>query len=573
MNFYLGLLATLLGIKVRLPLDTPFDKLKTYLKVWYFNKTGEILDLDNPKNFNQKIQWLKLYDSTPIKTKLADKYLVREWVKEKIGRTFAQNPENQAEVDAEGEKYLIPLLGVWDKFDDIDFDKLPNRFVLKGNHGCAYNYIVKDKSKMNIEDARKKFNKWMKRNYAQNGGLELHYKDILPKIVAEAYIEDSNKELNDYKIMCFNGKPQYIWIDQGRFTDRTENIYNTKWELQPFLLTYPNSKEEVPPPKNLDKMLELAEIMAKEFSLVRVDFYNVDGQIYFGEMTFTSASGIDKFIPSSYNKVWGDLLKLPELPKPKLIVSLTSFPFRIPTLHITINSLLNQTMKPDKIILQLSEDEFPNRENDLPENLLKLRENGLVISWNKGNIKSYKKLIPTLKEYPNDIIITVDDDRIFDKNLVKDLWKSYKNNPECIHCHRTTKMLLKKNNEFGAKAMQSYKEQSFANKLAGGAGCLYPPNVLYKDITNEELFTKLAPTNDDIWFWLMAVMNGTKIKLIKNAKKDPKEIKGIKKGPCLTHINDRGGLFYVDLNRVLDHYEGLRDKIITDIKKHCKINP
>ncbi len=248
MNFYLGLIATLLGIKVRLPLDTPLDKLKLYLKVWFFKKTGEILNLDNPKTFNEKIQWLKLYDSTPLKTRLADKYLVREWIKEKIG-----------------EEYLIPILGVWDKFDDIDFNKLPERFVLKGNHGCAYNYIVKDKSKMDIEDARKKFNKWMKRNYAQNGGLELHYKDIPPKIVAEAYIEDSNKELNDFKIMCFNGKPQYIWIDQGRFTNRTENIYNTKWELQPFLLTYPNSKEEVPPPQNLDKMFELAEILAKDF--------------------------------------------------------------------------------------------------------------------------------------------------------------------------------------------------------------------------------------------------------------------------------------------------------------------
>mgnify|MGYP004724921933 CR=1 FL=1 len=547
MNFYLGLLATLAGIKVRLPLDTPLGKLKLYLKVWYWKKTGEVLHLDNPKTFNEKIQWLKLYDSTPLKTKLADKYLVREWIKEKIG-----------------EEYLIPLLGVWDKFDDIDFDKLPDRFVLKGNHGCAYNYIVKDKSKMDIEDARKKFNKWMKRNYAQNGGLELHYKDIPPKIVAEAYIEDSNKELNDYKIMCFNGKPQYIWIDQGRFTNRTENIYNKKWELQPFLLSYPNSKEQVPPPENLDKMFELAEILAKDFSLVRVDFYNVDGKIYFGEMTFTSCSGVDKFIPSSYNRVWGDML---ELPRQQLIVSLTSFPYRIPTVHLTIKSLLCQTMKPDKIILQLSEDEFPNKEGDLPENLLKLREEGLTISWNKGNIKSYKKLIPTLKQYPDAVIVTVDDDRIFDKNMIKDLWNSYLDNPEYIHCHRTTKMLLNKNNEFDAKAMQFYKEPSFANKLAGGAGCLYPPNTLYKDITNEELFTKLAPTNDDIWFWLMAVMNGTKIKLIKNAKNDPKEIKGIKKGPCLTQINDRGeNLFYVDLNRVLDHYEGLKEKIISDIK-------
>ncbi len=547
MNYYLGLLATLLGIKVRLPLDTPLDKLKLYLKVWFFKKTGQILNLYDPKTFNEKIQWLKLYDSTPIKTRLADKYLVRDWVKEKIG-----------------EEYLIPLLGVWDKFDDIDFDKLPDRFVLKCNHGCAYNYIVKDKSKMDKKDARKKINKWMKRNYAQNGGLELHYKDIEPKIIAEAYIEDSNNELNDYKIMCFNGKPQYIWIDQGRFSKRTENIYNTKWELQPFLLSYPNSKEQVPPPENLDKMFELAEILAKDFSLARIDFYNVDGKIYFGEITFTSCSGVDKFIPSSYNRVWGDMLKLP---RPQIIVSLTSFPFRIPTLHITINSILNQTMKPDKIILQLAENEFPNKENDLPESLLKLREQGLVINWNKENFKPYNKFIPTLKEYPDDIIITVDDDLIYDKNLIKRLWAGYEKNPNLIQCHRTTKMYITKNNELDGIAAKGYKKPSFANKLAGHGGVLYPPHILYKDITNSELFTKLSPTNDDIWFWLMAVMNNVRINVVDKNIAKPKEIKTTKGGPCLTKINDHGdNLFLKDLNRVLDHYEGLREKIINDIK-------
>ena len=253
-----------------------------------------MLDLENPKTFNEKIQWLKLYDSTPLKTRLADKYLVRDWVKEKIG-----------------EEYLIPLLGVWDKFDDIDFDKLPDRFVLKCNHGCAYNIIVKDKSKFNKKEARKKINKWMKENFAYKTGLELHYADIPRKIIAEEDIEDSNKELNDYKIMCFNGKPQYIWIDQGRFSNRTENIYNKKWELQPFLLTYPNSKEQVPPPKNLDKMFKFAKILSEGFSFVRVDFYNIDGKIYFGEMTFTSASGTEKFIPSEYNRILGDMLELP----------------------------------------------------------------------------------------------------------------------------------------------------------------------------------------------------------------------------------------------------------------------
>lgn len=264
------------------------------LKKWYKKRTGKILNLNNPKTFNEKIQWLKLYDNSPLKTKLADKYLVREWIKEEIG-----------------EEYLIPLLGVWDNFDDIDFDKLPESFVLKANHGCAWNIIVKDKTKFDKTKAKKKFDKWMKRNYAYKAGLELQYKDITPKIIAEKYIVDSKGELNDYKTLCFNGEPKFIWIDCGRFKNRTENIYDTKWNLQPFLMTYPNSKEPIPAPQNLDKMIELAGKLSKQFALVRVDFYNVDGKIYFGEMTFTSASGVDKFIPGEYDLKLGEMLSLP----------------------------------------------------------------------------------------------------------------------------------------------------------------------------------------------------------------------------------------------------------------------
>lgn len=221
--------------------------------------------------------------------------MVREWIKNKIG-----------------EEYLIPLLGVWDNFDEIDFDKLPDKFVLKANHGCAWNIIVKDKSKFDKVKAKKKFDKWMKRNYAYKAGLELQYKDIPPKIITEKYIEDSNGELNVYKTLCFNGEPKFIWIDCDRFNNRTKNIYDTKWNLQPFLMNYPNSKKPIPAPKNLDKMIELAKILCQGFSLARVDFYNVDGKIYMGEMTFTSASGVYKFTPSIYNLKLGQMLKLPQ---------------------------------------------------------------------------------------------------------------------------------------------------------------------------------------------------------------------------------------------------------------------
>lgn len=290
-----GLCLKLFGFKLSLAKNMDEKDLPELLKKWYKKRTGRELNLENPKSFNEKIQWLKLYDNSPLKTKLADKYLVREWIKENLG-----------------EEYLIPLLGVYDSFDEIDFDKLPDKFVLKANHGCAWNIIVKDKQKFDKKKAKKKFDKWMKRNYALKAGFEMQYKDIPPKIVAEAFIQDSKGELNDYKVLCFNGEPKFIWIDQGRFSNRTENIYDTEWNLQPFLLTYENSKEEVPPPKNLETMIEFARKLSKDFALVRVDFYNVDGKIYFGEMTFTSASGVDVFKPAEYDLKLGEMLELPK---------------------------------------------------------------------------------------------------------------------------------------------------------------------------------------------------------------------------------------------------------------------
>ena len=265
------------------------------LKQWYKKRTGKNLNLENPKTFNEKIQWLKLYDNSPLKTKLADKYLVREWIEEQIGS-----------------KYLIPLLGVWNNFDEIDFDKLPEKFVLKANHGSHWNIIVKDKSKLDKSKAKKKFDKWMARDYTFKAGLELQYRGIKPKIIAEKFIEDTNGELNDYKIMCFNGEPKFVWVDCGRYSNHTKNIYDLDWNLQPFKMTYPISKTPIARPENLDKMIELAKILCKDFAFVRVDFYNVDGKIYFGEMTFTSMSGTDKFEPEKYDLELGNMLTLPE---------------------------------------------------------------------------------------------------------------------------------------------------------------------------------------------------------------------------------------------------------------------
>lgn len=279
------------------------DKYPLILKDWFLDCTGEILNLDNPRTFNEKIQWMKLYDSTPIKSRLADKYLVREWVAEKIG-----------------EQYLIPLLGVWDSFDDIDFSTLPDRYVLKCNHGCAYNLIVKNKNELDQAKARQVFNRWMNEDFAYKAGLELHYSGITRKIIAEAYIENTGSnegDLYDYKFWCFNGKVKYIQFLSERNTSGLKMaFYDLDWKKQDFVYSYPLDAKEIEKPDNLNEMITLAEKLAEGFNHVRVDFYRMDdGTLYFGEMTFTSASGTCKWVPAEMNRVIGDMIELPELPR------------------------------------------------------------------------------------------------------------------------------------------------------------------------------------------------------------------------------------------------------------------
>lgn len=267
------------------------------LKLWYKASTGEDLNLDATQTFNEKIQWLKLYDSTPLKTRLADKYLVRDWVKEKIG-----------------EEYLVPLLGVWDKFDDIDIDSLPNQFALKCNHGSGWNEIVKDKSLLDIADAKKKIDQWMKTNFAFVSGLELHYKNIPPKIIAEKYIEQLDNDLLDYKIHVFNGIPKIIQIIGNRNFEThkaKECFLTTDWVSQELMYHTYNSYEIIPEkPENLSELLKIAEILGEGFSYVRVDLYDLSGKIIFGEMTFTPASGIGKWKDKNASKLVGSWIKI-----------------------------------------------------------------------------------------------------------------------------------------------------------------------------------------------------------------------------------------------------------------------
>lgn len=263
---------------------------------YYKRVTGKELNLRYPRTFNEKIQWLKLYDSTPIKTKLADKWLVRDWVREQIG-----------------EQYLIPTLGVYDKFEDIDFSKLPERFVIKCNHGSGYNIVVKDKSKLDISAIRDEVNKWMHENFAFKYGAELYYRDISPKIIIEKFIENEPaKDLYKYKFWCFNGKVKYI-LSERNADGLKMAFYSPNWKKQSFYNNNQYDEAIAAQPKLLTKMKNLAKKLSAGFKYASVGFYQLDdGTIYFNEIDFSPASGAMIWNKDSVNLKLGKMIKLPK---------------------------------------------------------------------------------------------------------------------------------------------------------------------------------------------------------------------------------------------------------------------
>jgi len=257
---------------------------------------------------------------------------------------------------------------------------------------------------------------------------------------------------------------------------------------------------------------------------------------------------------------------------PRLIVSITSFGQRMYDIHFALYSLLNQTLKPDEIILWLGEKEFPHKEGNLPQSVLSLKNNGLTIKWCK-DIGPYTKLIPALKEYSDDIIVTADDDIYYPRKFLELLYGAYLKEPQYIHCHRVHKITFDKN-----KNIQKYSkwirqvsniEPSLCNFLTGAGGVLYPPNSLYKDVLNEKLFLKLSPTADDIWFWAMAVLNNTKINVIKNNiailhfTNIEREL-GLNGEVTLYHKNDIGGGNDKQLKNIFNHYPNLQNTVKCD---------
>ncbi len=271
---------------------------RLYLSIIYKLRFGKRINWDNPKTFNEKLQWLKIYDRRPEYTTYVDKYKVREYIAKTIG-----------------EKYLIPLLGVWDNPDKIDFDKLPNQFVLKCNHDSGSLCICKDKSTFNIEFAKSKLRKILKRNFYMEY-REWPYKNVPRKIIAEKYMVDESEKmsLRDYKFLCFDGNVKCSFVCSDRFSKEGLHVtfFDNDWKVLPFERHYPARKEGLPKPKSYEEMIILAEKLSKGIPFVRVDFYEINGKVYFGELTFYPGSGFEEFTPRIADEWLGNLIKLPK---------------------------------------------------------------------------------------------------------------------------------------------------------------------------------------------------------------------------------------------------------------------
>ncbi len=266
-----------------------------YIKLCYRARIGKELNLNNPQTFNEKLQWLKLYDRNPEYTEMVDKYEAKKYV-----------------ADIIGDKYIIPTLGLWNKFEDINFEKLPNQFVLKCTHDSGGLVICKDKSKLNVKEAKRKISKSLKTNYYYHS-REWPYKNVKPRIIAEQYmVDESGTELKDYKFFCFNGEPKLLFIAKDRPYATKFNYYDMNFKKLPFKQHYENFNDCIEKPKGFDKMVELSKKLSKNIPHVRVDFYDINGKVYFGELTFYHFSGFEKFEPEDWDRTLGDMLKLPK---------------------------------------------------------------------------------------------------------------------------------------------------------------------------------------------------------------------------------------------------------------------
>lgn len=270
---------------------------EVYLKQIYKAAMGKPLNLEQPKTYNEKLQWLKLHDRRPEYTQMVDKHDVKTVVAQRIG-----------------EEYVVPTLGVWERFDDIDFSALPRQFVLKCTHDSGGLVICRDKEKLDLAAAKKKINRSLRRNFYLRG-REWSYKGVKPRIIAEQYLEDpQDKELRDYKFFCFDGRVKALFVAVDRALGDHEvkfDFFDENYCRLNVRQGHPNAKKPPHPPVNFEKMKELAEKLSAGIPHVRVDFYEVAGKIYFGEMTFYHFNGVVPFEPPEWDTTFGQWLRLP----------------------------------------------------------------------------------------------------------------------------------------------------------------------------------------------------------------------------------------------------------------------
>ncbi len=269
---------------------------RPYLKLLHWSVLGKKANLHAPTTFNEKLQWLKLHDRKPIYSVMVDKYAVKDYIARRVDKEI-----------------LIPTLGVWDKFENINFDELPAQFVLKCTHDSGGIIICRDKNNFDIKAAQKKIRRSLHNNYYYFG-REWPYKHVKPLIIAEKYITDPElDELRDYKFFCFNGVCKCFKVDFDRFTNHRANYYDTQGNLLTLGETIcpPDPQKEIIPPKNLKSMIALAEQLSRDIPFLRVDFYEVNGSVYFGELTFFPASGFGSFTDEKWDYQLGEWLVLP----------------------------------------------------------------------------------------------------------------------------------------------------------------------------------------------------------------------------------------------------------------------
>lgn len=271
---------------------------KIYLQLKYKRDYGKSINWDNPQSFTEKMQWLKLHYRKPIMCKLVDKFLVKDYVANKIG-----------------EEYIIPTLSIYKNFKEIDFARLPKQFVMKCTHDSGGLIICKNKDLLNIKQAEIKINKCLKNNFYYLM-REWPYKHVTPRIIIEKFIQDDkHRDLCDYKFYCFNGKPKYCQLITNRSTNECIDFFDENWihqnfvGLNPICFNNPQYKS-IQAPINYIKMLDLAEILAADFPFVRIDFYNINGKIYFGEITFFPAGGFGTFTPQEWDIKLGKMINL-----------------------------------------------------------------------------------------------------------------------------------------------------------------------------------------------------------------------------------------------------------------------